>query len=220
MYYCYRKKYLFDEYSAKEIEIKILLLFNKCALHYCLTHIKAILLYNLGMKVFLNILTFFFWQSAIFNFQSLLTVILLLICTCTYIRSLAPNLFDKRLGKVGYVNAFIKHRQNIYSYVWYIHTLYIFNEFLILVFRVLFGNVLGLVKEKARTWLFVVSVWPLVFYFGRNIPTSVGSFWPMHLVCIPKLYLNIFMYLRSDMWENKKQFQYPFVDKQLYLPFQ
>ncbi|KFV45889.1 Protein kish-A, partial [Gavia stellata] len=32
--------------------------------------------------------------SAIFNFQSLLTVILLLICTCAYIRSLAPSLLD------------------------------------------------------------------------------------------------------------------------------
>ncbi|XP_036148591.1 protein kish-A isoform X1 [Monomorium pharaonis] len=46
--------------------------------------------------------------SAIFNFQSLLTVILLLICTCTYIRSLAPNLFDKRLGKVGFQGTFWK----------------------------------------------------------------------------------------------------------------
>lgn len=45
----------------------------------------------------------FVGQSAIFNFQSLLTVILLLICTCTYIRSLVPNLFDKRLGKIGWV---------------------------------------------------------------------------------------------------------------------
>ncbi|CAM4556493.1 unnamed protein product [Eretmochelys imbricata] len=34
-------------------------------------------------------------NSAIFNFQSLLTVILLLICTCAYIRSLAPSLLDK-----------------------------------------------------------------------------------------------------------------------------
>ncbi|KTF71867.1 hypothetical protein cypCar_00046372 [Cyprinus carpio] len=34
-------------------------------------------------------------MSAIFNFQSLLTVILLLICTCAYIRALAPNLLDK-----------------------------------------------------------------------------------------------------------------------------
>ncbi|NWR35910.1 KISHA protein, partial [Tachuris rubrigastra] len=39
-------------------------------------------------------------QSAIFNFQSLLTVILLLICTCAYIRSLAPSLLDK--NKTGY----------------------------------------------------------------------------------------------------------------------
>ncbi|NXK90736.1 KISHA protein, partial [Formicarius rufipectus] len=39
--------------------------------------------------------------SAIFNFQSLLTVILLLICTCAYIRSLAPSLLDK--NKTGYV---------------------------------------------------------------------------------------------------------------------
>ncbi|NXC18774.1 KISHA protein, partial [Corythaeola cristata] len=38
--------------------------------------------------------------SAIFNFQSLLTVILLLICTCAYIRSLAPSLLDK--NKTGY----------------------------------------------------------------------------------------------------------------------
>ncbi|RMC01224.1 hypothetical protein DUI87_22173 [Hirundo rustica rustica] len=34
-------------------------------------------------------------KSAIFNFQSLLTVILLLICTCAYVRSLAPSLLDK-----------------------------------------------------------------------------------------------------------------------------
>lgn len=42
-------------------------------------------------------------QSALFNFQSLLTVILLLICTCTYVRSIVPSLLDSRLGKVGYV---------------------------------------------------------------------------------------------------------------------
>ncbi|XP_075397367.1 protein kish-A isoform X2 [Tenrec ecaudatus] len=34
-------------------------------------------------------------MSAIFNFQSLLTVILLLICTCAYIRSLAPSVLDR-----------------------------------------------------------------------------------------------------------------------------
>lgn len=44
-------------------------------------------------RSFFNV--FFFPQSAIFNFQSLLTVILLLICTCAYIRALAPNLLDK-----------------------------------------------------------------------------------------------------------------------------
>lgn len=47
------------------------------------------------------------------------------------------------------------------------------NVFLISVFKVLFGNVLGLVKEKARMWLSVASVWPSAFYFGRNIPTRV-----------------------------------------------
>ncbi|XP_044768566.1 protein kish-A-like [Neomonachus schauinslandi] len=39
-------------------------------------------------------------MSAIFNFQSLVTVILLLICTCAYIRSLAPSLLDK--NKTGF----------------------------------------------------------------------------------------------------------------------
>ncbi|TRZ17066.1 hypothetical protein HGM15179_010056, partial [Zosterops borbonicus] len=46
------------------------------------------------------------WQSAIFNFQSLLTVILLLICTCAYIRSLAPSLLDK--NKTGLLGIFWK----------------------------------------------------------------------------------------------------------------
>nr|XP_009513158.1 PREDICTED: protein kish-A [Phalacrocorax carbo] len=45
-------------------------------------------------------------KSAIFNFQSLLTVILLLICTCAYIRSLAPSLLDK--NKTGLLGIFWK----------------------------------------------------------------------------------------------------------------
>ncbi|XP_074923155.1 protein kish-A isoform X1 [Chelonoidis abingdonii] len=45
-------------------------------------------------------------SSAIFNFQSLLTVILLLICTCAYIRSLAPSLLDK--NKTGLLGIFWK----------------------------------------------------------------------------------------------------------------
>uniref|UniRef100_A0A8C1CKN0 Protein kish-A n=1 Tax=Cyprinus carpio carpio TaxID=630221 RepID=A0A8C1CKN0_CYPCA len=44
--------------------------------------------------------------SAIFNFQSLLTVILLLICTCAYIRALAPSLLDK--NKTGFLGIFWK----------------------------------------------------------------------------------------------------------------
>lgn len=34
-------------------------------------------------------------QSALFNFQSLLLVILLLICTCTYVRATMPTLIDR-----------------------------------------------------------------------------------------------------------------------------
>uniref|UniRef100_UPI00398F7555 protein kish-A isoform X1 n=1 Tax=Pristiophorus japonicus TaxID=55135 RepID=UPI00398F7555 len=45
-------------------------------------------------------------QSAIFNFQSLLTVILLLICTCAYIRALAPSVLDK--NKTGLLGIFWK----------------------------------------------------------------------------------------------------------------
>ncbi|KAL3280022.1 hypothetical protein HHI36_017530 [Cryptolaemus montrouzieri] len=38
-------------------------------------------------------------MSAIFNFQSLLTVLLLVICTCAYLRALFPSLMDR--NKVG-----------------------------------------------------------------------------------------------------------------------
>ncbi|TFK38367.1 hypothetical protein BDQ12DRAFT_605883, partial [Crucibulum laeve] len=34
-------------------------------------------------------------QSALFNFESLLLVILLFICTCTYLRSVTPWLVDR-----------------------------------------------------------------------------------------------------------------------------
>ncbi|KAK6316173.1 hypothetical protein J4Q44_G00136970 [Coregonus suidteri] len=46
------------------------------------------------------------WQSAIFNFQSLLTVILLLVCTCAYLRAMAPSLLDK--NKTGLLGIFWK----------------------------------------------------------------------------------------------------------------
>ncbi|KAE8635858.1 hypothetical protein XENTR_v10002768 [Xenopus tropicalis] len=45
-------------------------------------------------------------MSAIFNFQSLLIVILLLICTCAYLRALVPNLLDK--NKTGILGIFWK----------------------------------------------------------------------------------------------------------------
>ena len=34
-------------------------------------------------------------MSALFNFQSLLTVLLLCICTCAYIRSFWPSILDR-----------------------------------------------------------------------------------------------------------------------------
>jgi len=41
-------------------------------------------------------------MSAVFNFQSLLVVILLVICTCAYIRSVYPSLLDR--NREGYVH--------------------------------------------------------------------------------------------------------------------
>ena len=35
------------------------------------------------------------YQSALFNFQSLLLVIILMICTCTYVRAVAPGIVDR-----------------------------------------------------------------------------------------------------------------------------
>ncbi|KAI3608723.1 transmembrane protein 167a [Moniliophthora roreri] len=43
-------------------------------------------------------------MSALFNFQSLLLVILLSICTCTYVRALAPRLVDR--NKEGFLGLF------------------------------------------------------------------------------------------------------------------
>ncbi|KAJ7211203.1 DUF1242-domain-containing protein [Mycena pura] len=43
-------------------------------------------------------------MSALFNFQSLLLVILLLVCTCTYVRSLFPSLVDR--NKTGFLGVF------------------------------------------------------------------------------------------------------------------
>jgi len=45
-------------------------------------------------------------MSALFNFQSLLTVVLLLICTCAYIRAIAPSVLDR--NKQGVLGLFWK----------------------------------------------------------------------------------------------------------------
>ncbi|KIM31756.1 hypothetical protein M408DRAFT_64453, partial [Serendipita vermifera MAFF 305830] len=45
-------------------------------------------------------------QSALFSFQSLLLVLLLLICTCTYIRGVMPRLIDS--NKEGFPGLFWK----------------------------------------------------------------------------------------------------------------
>ena len=45
-------------------------------------------------------------MSALFNFQSLLTVVLLLICTCAYARALFPSLVDR--NKQGFLGIFWK----------------------------------------------------------------------------------------------------------------
>jgi hypothetical protein len=42
-------------------------------------------------------------QSALFNFQSLLLVLLLVICTSTYLRATAPSIIDR--NKNGYERA-------------------------------------------------------------------------------------------------------------------
>ncbi|XP_052867508.1 protein kish [Anopheles bellator] len=41
-------------------------------------------------------------MSALFNFQSLLSLLLLMVCTCTYLRSLFPSLVDRnKTGMLG-----------------------------------------------------------------------------------------------------------------------
>eukprot|EP00190_Bangiopsis_sp_CCMP1999_P002596 CAMPEP_0198727956 /NCGR_PEP_ID=MMETSP1475-20131203/6603_1 /TAXON_ID= ORGANISM="Unidentified sp., Strain CCMP1999" /NCGR_SAMPLE_ID=MMETSP1475 /ASSEMBLY_ACC=CAM_ASM_001111 /LENGTH=73 /DNA_ID=CAMNT_0044490189 /DNA_START=133 /DNA_END=354 /DNA_ORIENTATION=+ len=45
-------------------------------------------------------------MSAIFNFQSLLVVVLLVICTCAYVRALNPGILDK--NKQGWLGLFWK----------------------------------------------------------------------------------------------------------------
>mmetsp|Transcript_32809 Transcript_32809/g.54186 ORF Transcript_32809/g.54186 Transcript_32809/m.54186 type:complete len:84 (+) Transcript_32809:70-321(+) len=55
-------------------------------------------------------------MSAIFDFASLLTVLLLLICTCTYLRDLRPTIFDG--GKVLEPGQRILPREGLYAFFW------------------------------------------------------------------------------------------------------
>jgi len=45
-------------------------------------------------------------MAAFFNFQSILTILVLLICTCAYIHSHIPSLLDK--NKTGFLGLFWK----------------------------------------------------------------------------------------------------------------
>ena len=45
-------------------------------------------------------------MSALFNFQALLTVVLLMVCTCAYVRSIWPSLLDRK--KTGFLGSFWK----------------------------------------------------------------------------------------------------------------
>jgi len=57
-------------------------------------------------------------QSALFNFQSLLLVILLVICTCTYLRATAPSLIDRnKNGVFGLFWKFARIGERLSPYV-------------------------------------------------------------------------------------------------------
>ncbi|KAG8885626.1 hypothetical protein FRB97_000534 [Tulasnella sp. 331] len=45
-------------------------------------------------------------MSALFHFESLLLTLLLMICTCSYIRAVAPSLIDR--NKEGFLGVFFK----------------------------------------------------------------------------------------------------------------
>ncbi|TEB24967.1 DUF1242-domain-containing protein, partial [Coprinellus micaceus] len=55
--------------------------------------------------------------SALFNFQSLLLVILLLICTCAYVRAVAPRLVDNRHGFQGLLFKLARIGERLSPYV-------------------------------------------------------------------------------------------------------
>ena len=62
------------------------------SLAFSLTHSTNFLLQSIAVS---TRMTDKMIQSALFNFQSLLLVLLLLICTCTYVRGTAPGIVDR-----------------------------------------------------------------------------------------------------------------------------
>ncbi|CAN3354719.1 protein Kish [Diutina catenulata] len=57
-------------------------------------------------------------MSALFNFQSLLKVILLLICTCVYVHSTTPRILDNRKhGALGVFWKFARIGERLSPYV-------------------------------------------------------------------------------------------------------
>ncbi|PFH34298.1 putative transmembrane protein [Besnoitia besnoiti] len=57
-------------------------------------------------------------MSALFNFQSMLTVVLLAICTCTYLRPRFPSLIDnKQPGFKGVLGKFAVLGDRLSGYV-------------------------------------------------------------------------------------------------------
>lgn len=63
-------------------------------------------------------------MSAVFNFQSLLVVVLLVICTCAYIRSLYPSILDR--NRTGFLGVFWKAARIGKSYMYIYSSLFIF----------------------------------------------------------------------------------------------
>lgn len=107
-------------------------------------------------------------QSALFNFQSLLSVILLMICTCTYLRSFFPSLIDR--NKTGYVCVHTArlYRINLARADHHNQSIFQINFRLVSECWEHFGNWPELVNENHRTWPSAVYLWPPRYSFGRS----------------------------------------------------
>ncbi|URE45102.1 hypothetical protein MUK42_14065, partial [Musa troglodytarum] len=61
-------------------------------------------------------------MSALFNFHSFLTVVLLVICTCTYIKMQFPAILERKTGFRGFfwkaARIGLRHRRNLLKFVY------------------------------------------------------------------------------------------------------